>query len=157
MSDPNRGEVRETAVNIARLAAPRGFDIDPNPLTITHGDDTYAVAMTARSSLTDSKPIPITKSAVKRAVDGCVESNVPALLFAWVHENGSIGLVALTMAQHEELSASESKFSTTRRENGETYYYAERSTPGTNEMLQYVDLARNKKILFCISMENQRW
>lgn len=157
MAELNRGEARATLINIARLAAPRGFDVDPNPLTISHGDDVYAVAMTARSSTTDSNQIPITKSAVEKAVEGSAESKAPALMFAWAQGDGSIGMVALTLAQHEELSAAKRKFTTTRRENGETYYYAERAQPGSNQMLDYVEMDREKKILFYISMENQRW
>lgn len=151
-----RGAVRAAFPVLTSLAAPRGFEVDPDPMTITYGDDTYATAMTVRTSSTDSSMIPITGSAIRKAEDACPDANGAALLFGWVGEGGSIGIVALTQAQHERLvGIPAGLFTKTTRDNGETYYYANRAVPGSPEMADYARLEREKEILFLISLVKQ--
>lgn len=151
-----RGAVRAAFPVLASLAAPRGFEVDPDPMAIIYGDDTYATAMTVRTSLTDSSMIPITGSAIRKAEDACPDSNGAALMFGWTSEGGSIGIVALTQAQHEKLSGVPGgPFTKTIRDNGEAYYYANRAVPGSTEMAEYARLEREREILFSISLAKE--
>ncbi|POH60290.1 hypothetical protein [Arthrobacter glacialis] len=155
MSYPNRGEARETFINLARMTTPPGISIEPSPLTLTQGDDVYALSITSRTSATDSRQIPITQAAVEKAIGASPDANGAALLFTWIVANNAIGMVALTVEQHDELAKYvNSGFSTTIRDNGQKYYYLQRAVPGSEEMAAFAELETQGKILFYTSLQN---